>query len=408
MNVNFVSYTNLELLEDAFENSLENGDNGMTKDFGMNISILLSHIKITYIVSEISILDSVMLKRFCNGELIDLETSFDDNVINMTEFPITYRAMQSMFILTDQIDHDSDVTVKPGPLYFPAKCVEKKVMVTFTGHSILSLLGTINRGTQCIFIRCKMEQKKNPDRPKDEIMKDLLIQIFYEEFYKFMSYKNQYIDVLTDSTLHYTYLEPIENDANLVHISHINSPFGVIKILNSTVEKYNEYISNIKMNKSNITGIDILKTTDIYLSCNSSFYTYLELFLYLPSGTILEHVDIKVLYSSSNLIIPSEMGKYTVRLTSIFKKMLSERENEGKKEKQKISLDKYNLILLNTKIQYTLKFNLDSISSIILTLKKEVENGKYGDTNNYISKEILKMISDIIHFAKVAYQTLNK
>ena len=162
------------------------------------------------------------------------------------------------------------------------------------------------------------------------------------------------------------------------------------------------------MNKSNITGIDILKTTDIYLSCNSSFYTYLELFLYLPSGTILEHVDIKVLYSSSNLIIPSEMSKYTVRLTSIFKKMLSERENEGKKEKQKISLDKYNLILLNTKIQYTLKFNLDSISSIILTLKKEVENGKYGDTNNYISKEILKMISDIIHFAKVAYQTLNK
>ena len=53
MNIEFVNPVNLELLEDAFNSGIMNTKD-ITKDFGKNLPILLSHIKISFVISEIS------------------------------------------------------------------------------------------------------------------------------------------------------------------------------------------------------------------------------------------------------------------------------------------------------------------------------------------------------------------
>ena len=140
MNIEFVNPVNLDLLEDAFESGIMNTKE-ITKDFGKNLNILLSHIKISFVVSEISIFEAYMLKRFCNGKLIDVETSMVDNKVDNAKYPITSRSIQSLFLLNNTITNDNDVTVKPGVLLFPTKCIEKRCIAIFEGYDILSIIG---------------------------------------------------------------------------------------------------------------------------------------------------------------------------------------------------------------------------------------------------------------------------
>ena len=205
MVVEYVKYDNLELLEKAFNTGILNAKE-FTKDFGRNLPLLLSHIKLSFIVSEISILEAYMLKRFSNGELIDIETYMEDNTVDKSKYPVTHRNMQSIFLLNKTINEDTDVSVKPGVMLFPTKCVEKKCLVTFQGSSVLSIIGTITRHSESFFMKINNIMKNYPDKSKEEIIKNLLVEGLLKEFYSFMTRKIYDIDLLTDSSLDSEYL----------------------------------------------------------------------------------------------------------------------------------------------------------------------------------------------------------
>lgn len=411
MKIEHVVVNNLKILEDGYKSGiLETKD--VTKDFDKNLSLILSHITISFIVSEISILEAVNLKKFCNGNLIDLETAISDDTIDETIFPITNRTVRSLFMLNKSISEDSDIEIKPGVVYFPTKIITKKVIATFTGQNILAIINDITRSSDCFFNILYNEMKKKPDESKDEIIKNILIRNFITEFYKFMGHKCAYMDILSDSVLNFNYLEPISRTHNLVTLTHVSSIYGEIPFLNIDSETYKQSITNITNNKNhiknNICGIDTnlnKETIDIYFTCNSSFYSFLEMFLYLPMGTVLESTDIKALYCSHNVIIPEEMVKYKNRLSSLIKKITAEKDSL----RESSSIDKYNLILLNTKIQFTLKFNLNNISNIIIPWENNIkEHHMYGDSSNYISREILKILENIRKYSLAVFSTINK
>ena len=393
----------------------------ISKDFGRNLSLILSHIKITYVVSEISIFEAYMLKRFCNGNLIDVNTFIDDSRINAEKYPVTHRSIRSLFLLNKNITDDTDVTVKPGALLFPSKCIEKGCVVTFQGQEILSILGSITKGADSFFMRVISTLQISPDQDKSEIINNLLIERFIKEFYSFMNYKINYIDLLSDSTLNYEYLKYADEDSTkLLSLAHINSIYGDISFINTNEETYTKSIDKIYSNKSSITYINnsaMMDTTEIFFVCNTSFYTFMESFLYLPIGSILESTDIKIVYASDNYILPIEMAKYQTRISSILDKLGSERStvysrnssNVDNKSGTIVNIDDYNLIPLNARIQYTFKFKLSEISDILITWENKINNEKiYGDNNNYISKEILKMISLMKSYAIAAYKTIIK
>ena len=82
--------------------------------------------------------------------------------------------------------------------------------------------------------------------------------------------------------------------------------------------------------------------------------------------------------------------------------MHSERLSANEKD-----IDSYNLIPLNTRVQYTVKFKLSEISDILLRWENKIVNDKiYGDENNYLSKEILKVVTNMKNYAIAAYKVI--
>jgi hypothetical protein len=160
------------------------------------------------------------------------------------------------------------------------------------------------------------------------------------------------------------------------------------------------------MDKVKLTNKQVpMESTEIFFLCNTSIYTFMELFLYLPIGSIVESTDIKITYFSDEFIIPQEMSKYQSRITSIIEKMRDERTSVGKDK----NIDNYNLIPLNTKIQYGIKFKLSDISNILMTLEDRITTDRiYGDDNNYLAREILKMVNLMKKYAIAVYKTIIK
>ena len=426
MIVEYVNYDNLNLLEDAFTAGILN-EKDITKDFGNNLPLLLSHIKLTFVINEISIFEAYMLKKFCSGNLVDLGTSMDDNKINPDKYPITHRTVRSLQLLNMNIMNDNDVSVKPGVLLFPAKCVEKRCLVTFQGFDVLSVIGSITKSYDSFFMRMIENMKSSPETSKSEIISNLLIERFFREFYSFIGFKVQHIDLLTDSTLDFAYLQHAKEDNTLVSLSHVNSIYGDISFINNTYEDYSLSLSQIGQNQNLLQIPDRqvnMDTTEVFFVCNTTFHSFMEAFIYLPIGSILESTDIKILYSSKDFIIPTDMEKYRNRLTSIIEKLMSERESVRVKKEVKLTnngsdseevevanrdLDNYNLIQLNTRIQYSIRFRLSDISHILMEWEDKIKNQNiYGDTDNYLSKELLKMIDSMKNYAIAVYKTFVK
>lgn len=407
MVVDYVISNNMDLLENGYKTGiLESSD--MTRDFQRNLPILLSHINISYIVTDISILESLYLKYFSNGNLIDVSTYININNFDRKLYPTTSHAVQSLFALNNNIENDEDIELKPGIMYFPAKSVYKTVVVTFTGSNILNIIGDITR-TSSIFNILYNKMSQTPEKSKQEIFNDILIKNFVDEFYKYMGLKLSYTDLLTDSLLTFEYLKPAEESNKIVSLDHVNSIYGDIPFVRIDAEKYRNSLANIASNKIKVNKeVDYdtfnIETTDIYLTCNTTFYTFLETALYLPLENILENTDNKILYLSHSVVIPKEMNKYQNRLSTIMKKIIAEKESL----KTDKSIDKYNLTMLNTKVQFTLKFNLKTISDIIIPWEKDVKNNMFGNIGNYITNETLEMISEIRKYATAVYSTINK
>lgn len=407
MVVDYVITNNMDLLENGFKTGILESKE-ITKDFEKNFPILLSHISISYIVTDISILEAVYLKYFANGNLIDVSTYINVNNFDRKLYPSTAQATQSLFTLNANIENDEDIEIKPGIMYFPAKTVYKTVVVKFTGSNILNVIGDITR-TSSIFNVLYSNMQASPEKTKKEIFDNILIKSFVDEFYKYMGFKLAYTDLLTDSLLTFNYLKPAEESGKIVSLDHVNSIYGEIPFVKIDADTYKNSLANIASNKLTVKkqvnyNTFNLETTDIYLTCNTTFYSFLETVLYLPLENILENVDNKILYLSHSVVIPDGMKKYQNRLSTIMKKIIAEKESL----KTSQSIDKYNLTMLNTRVQFTLKFNLKNISDVIVPWEENIKNNLYGNTSNFITAELLQMISEIRKYATAAYSTINK
>lgn len=401
MKIDYINIANLELLEKTFNDTTENDIN---KDFGRNLPTLLSHITVSMVVSELTILEAMMLKRFSNSNISIINATSNTVSIDQEKFPKTSYAIDGLNTLVNNINNDNDIKVKPYALFFPTKVVRKEVLVKFTGMSLLNILGDINRGMDCIFIKLKMRSKEyTNNEEKRKIIESLIIENFIKEFYNFMDIKLQYIDLVTDSALSSTFLSEIDS---LVQLDHVNTIYGTVPFIDIAGQDYSSSMELVNINK-NLLPEEIrenCKSTEIvdsiYFSCNTSLNTFYEIFLMLPLGTVLEYTDIKILLNQNKYNDIPQYKKYRERISFYTNKIDTERAN-----KQDERIDKFNLITLNKNISYTLKFNFSDISRIINGLKESL---KGFEPNSYIYKEINEIIKKITTITSAVYKTFIK
>ena len=191
-------------------------------------------------------------------------------------------------------------------------------------------------------------------------------------------------------------------------MSHVNTPYGIINFVNSDALQ----IQNELSKASRIFTLDesiieeAFKNTIIYFEVKSTFYTFLEMFMKLPTKFFSDYEDIKILLKDNEIIIPDGYDQYTVRLNTIIEKLILFRDSFTKENNN--GVEKFNYILLNTPIKYTLQLSLDDIRSTLYNYEKEVkEKNIYGD-NTFIKNEISSIIEIVNNNARIIYGSLIK
>ena len=123
-----------------------------------------------------------------------------------------------------------------------------------------------------------------------------------------MGFKLAYTDLLTDSLLTFNYLKPAEESGKIVSLDHVNSIYGEIPFVKIDADTYKNSLANIASNKLTVKkqvnyNTFNLETTDIYLTCNTTFYSFLETVLYLPLENILENKTLPELFIENQFLV---------------------------------------------------------------------------------------------------------
>ena len=389
MIVENIVINNLELLEDAYSNSI----NGNTKkDFGRRLPILLDHISIVLTIRDVSLLEAMMLKRFSNSDIIEYNDNKSESVPNK-KYKDMPMYISELSALNERIQNDNDVKIKPDKIIFPISKIKKTVVITFSGISVLNVIGSIDNLPTCIFKAANKDTYEN-----------FIISYFLKEFYNFMDNQIQYVDLASDAALHSKYLNSIGSKDKII-LSQINTSFGTIDFLNQNTFASN--LSKINSNKSNCNNdiydlyeLDYLDS--IYFTCNTSLYTFFEIFLNSPIGSVLEFTDFKIIFSEKeNYISYGDIDKYNRRLVTLYKLVYNARTSTQTNETR---IDKFNYMIAAQKIKYTIKVKFSNLNKFVKSLEKYTEKEFIRTDFTYVYSYI--EIRDIIDFIKKSSSAL--
>ena len=395
MIVENIVINNLELLEDVYNNSI----NGNTKkDFGRRLPILLDHISIVLTIRDVSLLEAMMLKKFSNSDIIEYDDNKSESVPNKKykDMP-TY--ISELSALNERIQNDNDVKIKPDKIIFPISEIKKTVVITFSGISVLNVIGSIDNLPTCIFKAANKYTYEN-----------FIISYFLKEFYNFMDNQIQYVDLASDAALHSKYLNSIGSKDKII-LSQINTSFGTIDFLDQNTFASN--LSKINSNKSNCNNdiydlyeLDYLDS--IYFTCNTSLYTFFEIFLNSPIGSVLEFTDFKIIFSEKeNYISYSDIDKYNRRLVTLYKLLYNARTSTQTNETR---IDKFNYMIAAQKIKYTIKVKFSNLNKFVKSLEKYTEKEfiRTDFTHVYSYTEIRDIIDFIKKSSSALYNNFKK
>lgn len=389
MIVENIVINNLELLEDAYNNSI----NGNTKkDFGRRLPILLDHISIVLTIRDVSLLEAMMLKKFSNSDIIEYDDNKSESVPNK-KYKDMPMYISELSALNERIQNDNDVKIKPDKIIFPISEIKKTVVITFSGISVLNVIGSIDNLPTCIFKAANKDTYEN-----------FIISYFLKEFYNFMDNQIQYVDLASDAALHSKYLNSIGSKDKII-LSQINTSFGTIDFLDQNTFASN--LSKINSNKSNCNNdiydlyeLDYLDS--IYFTCNTSLYTFFEIFLNSPIGSVLEFTDFKIIFSEKeNYISYGDIDKYNRRLVTLYKLVYNARTSTQTNETR---IDKFNYMIAAQKIKYTIKVKFSNLNKFVKSLEKYTEKEFIRTDFTYVYSYI--EIRDIIDFIKKSSSAL--
>lgn len=376
----------------------EGDEAGVCRGMSPNIYDILSGTTVQIVVSNISILEAYALKRYASGQYSEVETYLRDT----EEFPYDAELNKSIDKLIDisrRMDEDSDIPVKPEALLLPAKCLEKKVSVVFSGKTIERVTGRYDN-FQSPTVFNKLYLNSLVGRWMDQSIEDILMNEFYRGLYT--EFENLFDEshAYAAGYIWNQYYHPFIESTEKVNLIKVTSAYGEIDF---TSDAYAESMGSIvEMRKvlcsNDYEAIPMREATSdtayIYYSCVTSFYEFLELFNHIPMESFMHIMAFHSLPDNTDFIMDAGMSMYTARVTSRMKNYITAVSEHAPK-----SPDRYNLILLNNKIRFILKFRITDIieGRVLGPLMATIKNNGFSAEGkvNYLSDELEAFISSI-------------
>ena len=386
-------------------------DKERKKELGTHINDLYNHISISFYLKEVNIVEAMYLKIFSNDNILVLATIEQTDLIDKSRFKTMKTEVESLMKLIEIIQKDEDVGPSfKGTELLPAICLEKQMIVTFTGPALGFLFGP----RPDMLIQNVYKYQKDEDFNAEEILNNLdplmnqCIVNLINQTYKNMLTRELSIDLLVDATINGDYYDYInKNDREL---SHVNTPFGSLHFLgeNISTERLSKEIEEVKNGYRSLPKNmknQIFKKTKLFFEVSTSYYAFLEMFLALPNHFFSDYTDPKILLNSNSFDFMVN-HKYGVRITNHFSNLIKERNKIA--EDPKFKIEKYFFTLLNTNIKFTLSLTLEEVSLILDSYKDNIlSNNIYGKDKGMLIVDVLRIIETIEEKAKLIYQLVS-
>ena len=417
MQIKEVTCSNLKLFFDAVIASKTNEN--YHSDFGSNTSSLLNHCSVSFHLTDISPLEEMYIKDFCNGSIIETEVDLDsdpmitsvENInVKESEYDV-YRELSTNIKTLESVNHlsstiykDDDYKIDMDGILHPIGCIRKSIIAVVRGTLLFSIftLEPIKMLMEVYDVKTPYELK-DVNLDKSERLESYMVSNFMNGVYRHMMNRVTTIDLISDSFLNKEY-HSFSDGTFDVSIEHVNTPFSSVNLFG---DDNNERLKSLEASKKIIdfNMDDMLRSTELFFLCTCSFYTFLEMYAKLPIGVINDYEDLKIVMGRETSIIDmTKFPSYTSRIKSLLVYL-----HHLKKITNDISsfnLKRYNFIPGSTPITFTLRLTLKDMNSIMLPLQKSLKD-LFHDSS-YVYREMNEIIEKTKSLSISVYNILKK
>jgi hypothetical protein len=337
MKVNAVKILNLDNIYQCIADAQHN-QTFKNLMFGVNYSQLLNHINIILELDEVTRMDLIFLKMFCSSVFMTSDFKINAEFISRSYPEIYQSSISPLLNFLEKVAEytlNTDNGVDYIDLLSPMGIQTTECIVSFTGNQLANILSL---SPEVFFIEatkgeCLEHDESSTDRQtkfnreydiySSENLDNHIIQTFINNFYKFMVEKTEYIDILSDSTIHGNFFKKVKN--NSVSIESIRNPFGHVDLVNDSPETIK---NTFRFIKENMNKEDLLNNTIITFDIKVPFVVFSEFFRILPYDRFSSLESMRVPISNSLdaetiMECPSELSeKFNARYNGRLSEMI--------------------------------------------------------------------------------------
>lgn len=415
MTVSRVSHSNIDELYEAILIAQNNPT--YTKDMGDNLIVMLRNASITMDIKDASIFEAYMLKMFSNDQnlwitdrRIDVNGCGDKNSV----------IFKSVDQLAKSMLNDNDIEIKPAGVLFNTGNIKTDLTLTFTGVTLFNIISTL---PDQFFKRYNIQQAKavgNENITVDnalsvtdvdfgEAFSNYIVNEFANHFWDFFKKSVSVIDVCSDSFINSNYYAFTSTSNRDVVLANIDTPYGSASFirddenLQNSIDKCKEALKIIPDDRRALP----YKLVNLSFVINCDFYTFLEMFLALPSSYFINKQDLKLLFAKNTITFDNIYSTYKTRIATKLNDVMKVKAAASSDIKN--TLIRYNSIPLLSSFKFTIKLNLNDIRNELLRYETYIREGAYSDEcNDYLSYSILNIIEKIKTSSLQVYSILTK
>lgn len=378
MKINKIFHSNTHLLFELVRRSLLT-----SRQIGNNISKILANINISFLIDDVTIFESFFFKALCGGNITHNNTHIE-NSVDKDLNPDLYQYTRSLINMSSIINEDTDISFKPSYMYLPSGTVKMSILVTFKGNSILTLLET----NYIKFISSQFQIVQDGDGFVTDILGDVDIEKFNDfitnnllkNLCQTIDFLNKKIDFTCYEILYDSYIKHAKllyGDTISITSVDIQGYTGVVDFIDSTVPVLTRQIDDLVSSARLLDEPNhIYNNLDFTFMVTSSLQTFL--WLYIDTDILSDFEDIQVLLSTEQQVLQTEIVKvYNTRLVDTINNVRN--ISHAANTKIEDMLKKYNYIMLNTQIRYTVKVSPSSLDQFLhyIDSHKELDGSVY-------------------------------
>lgn len=415
MIVSRVTHVNLDKLYEAI--LIANNNPDFNKKMGDHTINLLKNVSITIDMVDVTEYETFMLKMFSNDQnfwIGERNISVDGcGVDNALTFTGIHQLTMSML-------KNSDVPVKPGGIFFSTGNLRNDISMTFTGFTLYNILSTL---PDQFFKNYNIQQAKergdttitadnalvdNVDFGKS--LENYIVNEFTRRLWDFFKNEVNTIDLAADSYINNKYYSFVNNSSRDVVLAEVVTPYGGISFLDDENEDIESQIKQCKKTFSDLPSDRRslpFKSTNLFFVINCDFYTFLEMFLALPSRYFVNRQDVKTIFGTNQISFDPIYDNYKTRISVKISECMKIKNNASQNKEN--NLIRYNSIPLMSSYKFMMQISLNDISSELLRYETLIKEGYYSDEcNDYLSYSILNILNMIKKNSQTVYQLLSK